>query len=466
MSAGGSAPVSTLIVEDDAQHAEALTQVLGKGFVVRRVDSVDGALEALEKDGAELVISDLMLGGRRGTEVLQAAKRRDPATEVLLISGYGSIEDAVASMHDGASYYFTKPLNIEHVRRVVGQAAERIRARRAAGAGGGTAVGKALPARREASSAFTEIVATTPPMIRVFELVSQVAPTNATVLILGENGTGKELVARAVHGLSQRREMPFVALNCAALSEGVLESELFGHEKGAFTGAQAAREGRFEFADKGTLFLDEVGDMPLAVQVKLLRVLQEREITRVGSNRPIKVDVRLIAATNKDLEAEVRKGTFREDLYYRLRVLRIQVPPLRERRGDIPHLVERFIAEFARRHERPVTGIDPEALRLLTQADWPGNVRELQNVVETMVLLAKGPLLGAADVPPELVDVKRAGTALVSVDALEGMTLKRVERELIRLNLDRFTGNRAKAAKALGISERTLYRKLKEYGMT
>ncbi len=463
MSAALNAPVSTLIVEDDVHHADALAQVLGRGFAVRRVDSVESALAALEVEDAELVISDLMLGGRRGTEVLLAAKKRDPATEVMLISGYGSIEDAVQSMHDGASYYFTKPLNIEHVRSVVGQAAERIRLRRA---GGPASASKALSVRKEPAQAFTEIVATTPAMMRVFELVSQVAPTNATVIILGENGTGKELVARAIHGLSARRDMPFVALNCAALSEGVLESELFGHEKGAFTGAQAAREGRFEFADKGTLFLDEVGDMPLPVQVKLLRVLQEREITRVGSNRPIKVDVRLIAATNKDLEAEVRKGNFREDLYYRLRVLKIAVPPLRERRGDIPHLVDRFIAEFARRHERPVSGIDAEALRLLSQTDWPGNVRELQNVVETMVLLAKKPVLGVEDVPPELADIKSSGTALVSVDALEGMTLKRVERELIRLNLDRFVGNRAKVAKALGISERTLYRKLKEYGMT
>jgi two-component system, NtrC family, response regulator HydG len=414
----------------------------------------------------------LMLGAGRGTEVLEAAKARDPDTEVMLVSGYGSIEDAVASMHSGAAYYFTKPLDVAHVRRVVGQAADRIRRRRAGG-GGAATKGETAPVRVGASapseagaSGFTEIVATTPQMMRLFDLVVQVAPTSATVLILGENGTGKELVARAIHGLSPRKSMPFVALNCAALSEGVLESELFGHEKGAFTGAQAAREGRFEYADKGTLFLDEVGDMPLSVQVKLLRVLQEREITRVGSNRPVKVDVRLIAATNRDLEAEVRKGTFREDLYYRLRVLKITVPPLRERRGDIPHLVERFVAEFARRHERAVTGVDEDAMRVLMGHDWPGNVRELQNVVETMTLLGKGPILGVADVPTEIADQKRPGTALVTMDALEGMTLKKVERELIRLNLDRFAGNRAKAAKALGISERTLYRKLREYGMS
>jgi DNA-binding NtrC family response regulator len=456
-----SAAVRTLIVEDDAQHAQALAQVLGKGFAVRHAATVEAAIAELDREPVDLVVTDLILGARKGTEVLEEAKRRDPAVEVMLISGYGSIEDAVASMHSGASYYFTKPLNVEHVRRVVGQAAERVRSRRTAPTAVVPAADRAVPSQR-----FTEIVATTAPMMRVFELVQQVAPTSATVLILGENGTGKELVARAIHGLSPRRDMPFVALNCAALSEGVLESELFGHEKGAFTGAQSAREGRFEYADKGTLFLDEVGDMPLAVQVKLLRVLQEREITRVGSNRPIKVDVRLIGATNKDLEAEVRKGTFREDLFYRLRVLKIVVPPLRERRGDIPHLVESFVAEFARRHERRVVAADPEAMRLLMQHSWPGNVRELQNVVETMVLLAKGPTLTAADVPPEIAETKSTGTALATLDALEGMTLKRVERELIRMYLGRFRGNRAKVAHALGISERTLYRKLKEYGMT
>ena len=311
---------------------------------------------------------------------------------------------------------------------------------------------------------FTEIVATTPPMMRVFDLVNQVAASNATVLILGESGTGKELVAKAIHGLSHRRGRPFVALNCAALSEGLLDSELFGHEKGAFTGAAAAREGRFEFADKGTLFLDEVGDMPLPVQVKLLRVIQERTITRVGSNEPIEVDVRLIAATHKNLEQEVRRGTFREDLYWRLKVVSVHVPPLRDHKGDVPILIERFVAEFARRHGRPAKAISPDALRLLLQYDWPGNVRELQNVVESMVLLSQGETLGVESVPRELHE-SRPGTALVAVDTLDGMTLKRVERELIRLNLEKFEGNRARAAKALGISERTLYRKIKEYGV-
>jgi two-component system response regulator HydG len=359
-------------------------------------------------------------------------------------------------MQHGAAYYITKPLNIEHVRKVVARAVSE----RSAKKRGNGAVAVIDPARGT-----PEIVATTPPMMRVFELVNSIAATNATVLIFGESGTGKELIAKAIHGLSPRRSRPFVALNCAALSEGILDSELFGHEKGAFTGAAASREGRFEFADKGTLFLDEVGDMPLPVQVKLLRVIQERKITRVGSNQPIDVDVRLIAATHKNLEQEVRKGTFREDLYWRLKVVSIQVPPLRERKGDIPILAERFLAEFARRHGRPVKRISADALRLLLQYDWPGNVRELENVIESMVLLATSDEIGVESVPAELHEV-RPGTALVAVDALDGMTLKRVERELIRLNLQKFNGNRGRVAKALGISERTLYRKLKEYGMS
>jgi two-component system response regulator HydG len=446
-----------LLVQDDQSHAQTLAEALTRsGHSVERASRIEDALQRLEARSFDIVITDAQIGGRGGMELVRAARAAGDGTEVMLMSAAPTIEDAVESMQRGAAYYFTKPLNIEHVRRVVARsvAAPQDAKRRERGA--------VVPL--ESGNGFTEIVATTPPMMRVFELVNQVAASNATVLILGESGTGKELIAKAIHGLSQRRGRPFVALNCAALSEGLLDSELFGHEKGAFTGAGTAREGRFEFADKGTLFLDEVGDMPLPVQVKLLRVVQERTITRVGSNDPIEVDVRLIAATHKNLEQEVRRGTFREDLYWRLKVVSIHVPPLRERKGDVPILVDRFVAEFARRHGRPAKTVAPETLRLLLQYDWPGNVRELQNVIETMVLLAQGETLGPESLPREFHEVK-PGTALVAVDALDGMTLKRVERELIRLNLQKFEGNRARVAKALGISERTLYRKLKEYGM-
>jgi DNA-binding NtrC family response regulator len=446
-----------LVVQDDQSHAQALAEALTRsGHSVERSAGIQEALGRMEARPFDIVISDAQIDGRSGMELVRAARGNDAATEVMLISAAPTIEDAVESMQRGAAYYFTKPLNIEHVRRVVARSSTQRAERK-------KEPSAVVPVAQTAG--FTEIVATTPPMMRVFDLVNQVATSNATVLILGESGTGKELVAKAIHGLSPRKNRPFVALNCAALSEGLLDSELFGHEKGAFTGAGAPREGRFEFADKGTLFLDEVGDMPLPVQVKLLRVIQERTITRVGSNDPIVVDVRLVAATHKNLEQEVRRGTFREDLYWRLKVVSIHVPALREHKGDVPILVERFMAEFAARHGRPVKAISPEALRLLLAYDWPGNVRELQNVVETMVLLAHGDTLTPDNVPAELHEV-RPGTALVAVDALDGMTLKRVERELIRLNLQKFNGNRARAAKALGISERTLYRKLKEYGMS
>jgi two-component system response regulator HydG len=297
-------------------------------------------------------------------------------------------------------------------------------------------------------------------MDRVFETLRQVAPTNATVLILGESGTGKELVAKTIHQNSPRRNAPFVGLNCAALSESILESELFGHEKGAFTGATQTRRGRFEYANHGTLFLDEVGDMPIATQIKLLRVLEEREIVRVGSNVPLKVDVRLIAATNQDLEQAVKAGKFRQDLYFRLKVVTVALPPLRERAADVPLLIDAFVHEFAREHGKPVAGMAPEARRLLMGYAWPGNVRELKNVVEQMVVTAKGPLLTADEVPPEILAKKREPRP---IEGLAGMSLDDVERELIQSTLELTQGNREEAARMLGIGERTLYRKIKKY---
>ncbi len=465
-----------LVADADLAHRDALAAALSRaGYKVERASAVPDTLAALKQGTFAVVLVDAGIGGRKALEILTRAKELEPSPAVMFISSTASIEDAVESMHRGAAYYFTKPLDLTHVRQVVDKAV--IAGRQ----GGRTSVSAAPnPTSKSDKSAISndtanlpvevpagigEIVATTPSMMKVFELVSIVAPTSATALILGESGTGKELVAKAIHGLSPRRHRPFVALNCAALSENLLESELFGHEKGAFTGALGTREGRFEFADGGTLFLDEVGDMPLPVQVKLLRVLQERKITRVGSNVPVDVDVRLIAATNKDLEQEVKKGNFRQDLYYRLKVFSIYVPPLRERRGDIPFLVERFVAQFSARHNRKISGMDPDALRILMQHDWPGNVRELENSIETMVLVARHDRIRVEDIVPGIPDIKSTG-AVVPFEAFEGMTLEKVEQELIRLNLKRHEGNRSKVAKALGISERTLYRKLREYGFT
>jgi two-component system response regulator HydG len=296
-------------------------------------------------------------------------------------------------------------------------------------------------------------------------MARKVAPTGATVLITGESGTGKELVARAIHQNSPRSTEHFVAVNCAALSEGLIESELFGHVRGAFTGAVAAKEGRILYADRGTLFLDEVGDMPLATQAKLLRVLETREVQPVGGNQLHKVDIRLIAATNRNLVEMVSEGTFREDLLYRLRVVTVEMPPLRERKGDIPLLVDHFLSEFSTQHARAVRGLAPEARTALLRYDWPGNVRELRNTLESMVLLARSPVLGVDDVP-ETVRVGGGGGASRSPGPdLAGRSLAEVERDLIRENLKAYGGNREKTAKVLGIGERTLYRKIKEYGL-
>ena len=449
------AKLHILVVEDERNHAEVLADLLERsGYSVSVAASFEAGRAEIERRPPDLLITDLDLGAHRGTEFLAVAKSAPVPIEVMLISGVGSIEDAVEAMQLGAVHYFTKPLDVSEIRSVVGKAASRIRAR-SAGEGG------------PSDASFEGIIGSSPAMIRVFDTIRRIAPTTATVLIQGENGTGKELVAKAIHNLSPRAAQPFVALNCAALGgEGLLESELFGHERGAFTGAAAAREGKFEYADGGTLFLDEVGDMPLSLQVKLLRVIQEREIVRLGSNKTVKVDVRLLCATNKDLEKEIQEGRFREDLYYRIKVVNIALPPLAERRDDIPALVHAFLAQFAEAHGRKIDGIDDDALEVLRSQPWPGNVRELRNVIETTVLLSQGETITLADLPPEIAPRPTSpSTALVSMDDLASYTLDQWEKELIEIQLKRHDGNRAKVAKALGISERTLYRKLKEYGL-
>jgi len=450
--------VRILVVEDEANHARILAEILERiGHEVAVATTFERASELLEQERFDIVITDLDLGDRRGTEVLRLARERIPGVEVVVVSGVGDIADAVEAMQLGAAHYFEKPLKMEQVRSIVGQIVERVRSRSA----------PADTRRSGPSEGLCGMVARSPVMQRVFETIRQVAPTTATVLVRGAPGTGKELVAKAIHELSTRSKGPFVALNCGAISEGLLESELFGHERGAFTGATQTREGKFEYADGGTLFLDEIGDMPLALQVKLLRVVQEREIVRLGSNRTIKVDVRLIAATNRDLDAEIQKGNFRQDLYWRLKVVAIDLPPLQERPEDVPLLVESFLDELAREHGREPLRIDDEAMAVLKANEWPGNVRQLRNAVETMVLLARGPVLGVDDLPAEVQEAgKPRSKALATVDDLAGLTLDQWEKELIRFQLERLEGNRAKVARALGISERTLYRKLKEYGLS
>ncbi len=405
-------------------------------------------------DAIDLVIVGLELAdGFDAFEILREARERRPPLEVVVVTAHSSVEAAVEAMNRGALTYLAKPLNFAELRAVVRRADDLVRLER---------TNVALKRQLEEKYGFEAIIGGSPRMQRVFEVLTQVARTNATVLILGESGTGKELIAKTIHQNSPRRNAPFVGLNCAALSESILESELFGHEKGSFTGATQTRRGRFEYANHGTLFLDEVGDMPIPTQIKLLRVLEEREIVRVGSNVPIRVDVRLLGATNQDLEEAVKRGAFRQDLYFRLKVVTIAIPPLRERAADIPLLIESFLAEFAREHGKPVTGIAAEARRLLMAYPFPGNVRELKNAIEQMVVVAKGPVLTADDVPPEVLARKHEPRA---VEGLAGMSLEDVERELIQSTLDLTQGNREEAARMLGIGERTLYRKIKKYGL-
>jgi two-component system response regulator HydG len=443
-----------LVVDDDAEHARTVAESLEtEGYEVEVARSGEAALERLLERDFDLVVTDLVMRGVGGFDVLRAARARDPAPEVIVVTGHSSVETAVEAMARGALTYLGKPLNLAELRAVVRKALERAKlARRAV----------ELEQRLEKRFGFEAIIGNSPRMNRVFEVLRQAAPTNATVLIHGESGTGKELIAKTIHQNSPRRHMPFVALNCAALSESILESELFGHEKGSFTGAAQQRKGRFEYAHRGTLFLDEVGDMPLPTQIKLLRVLEEREITRVGSNVPIKVDVRLIAATNQDLEQAVKEGKFRHELYFRLKVVTIVLPPLRERPGDIALLAESFLRELAKEHQKPVDGITAEARRALAAYPWPGNVRELGNTIEHMVVIGSGGMLGLEHLPEYIRGGKPEPQALAG---LAGLSIEDVERELIRNTLGLTEGNREAAARMLGIGERTLYRKINKYGL-
>jgi len=448
------AKASILLVDDHAEHAEALASALEA--LPCTTEIAKGGAEALEKLAAapyDLAITDLIMNDVDGMEVLRQAKGRDPDIEVILVTGYATVENAVAAMQQGAATYLRKPVNLEELRAVVRNALEKRSLRR---------TNLELRSQLEARFGFEGVIGNHPRMLRLVETLRQIAPTDATVLIYGESGTGKELVARALHNNCRRRSAHFVALNCAALSEGILESELFGHEKGSFTGAMTARKGRFEYADGGTLLLDEVGDMPPSTQVKLLRVLERNEIVRVGSNTPVHVDVRIVAATHRRLEALVKDGTFREDLYFRLKVVTLYIPPLRERKDDIPLLADYFLRDISKAYDKPITEITPDARRRLAAYDWPGNVRELRNAIEHMVVVTTDPVLDTDDLPDHIVPGEPPAPEMPQ---LVGMSLTDAERELIKNTLAQVGGNRVEAARVLGIGERTLYRKIKEYGL-
>ena len=454
---GGSPPFQVLIVDNDEAHAEVVAESLARvGFGCRVATSGPQGAEMIGEGQFDVIITDLMMNEIDGLGILARAKEELPDAEVILITGHGTVPSAVTAMQQGAFNYLLKPLDIGQLRAITEKAAEGARLRRA---------NVELKRRLDERFGFEGVVGDSVQMRGVIERLKRIAPTDASVLIQGETGTGKELVAQAIHQNSPRKNKAFVALNCAALSENILESELFGHIKGAFTDASTDRVGKFEFAHGGTLFLDEVGDMPTATQIKLLRVLENGEITRVGSNDPIKVSVRIVSATNQNLEKAIAAGTFRNDLYHRLKVVTIRLPTLMERSVDIPVLIDHFIKFFASKHEKKIKGVSPPARRKLLAYEWPGNVRQLRNVVESMVVVDYDELLDTDDLPEELADPAEpsAETSTASLAALVGKPLEEIERLFIAETLRITGGNREEAAKMLGIGERTLYRKIKEY---
>ncbi|HOX92542.1 MAG TPA: sigma-54 dependent transcriptional regulator, partial [Spirochaetales bacterium] len=384
--------------------------------------------------------------------LLKRVSGRHPSVPVIVLTGHGTVEDAVTAMRVGAYDFMTKPVNLEHLALLVRRALESRELARQ---------NQELLREVENQKRSSSIVGKSQAMQKVFDLVRKVAPTKANVLITGESGVGKELVADALHNLSPRANKPFIKVHCAALAESLLESELFGHEKGSFTGAANRKKGRFELANEGSLFLDEIGEINQGVQIKILRVLQEKKFERVGGESTLEVDVRLIAATNRDLKEEIAKGSFREDLYYRLNVVNIHVPPLRERREDIPLLALAFLNEFAQDNSKDVQGFDPKARAALYAYSWPGNVRELRNCIESAVVLASGGLIGPDDLPPGI----RSASEDSVIRIEPGSSLANAERIIIRETLAKHGGNKSKTADILGISRKTLYQKLVEYGL-
>jgi len=444
-----------LIVEDEAKMRRLLELNLGEdGFSTLSAEDAESGLKLLRENPVDLVLTDLKLPGMNGLEFLQAIKRQNAALPVVVMTAFGSVETAVEAMKAGASDYVLKPFSLGEMRMVIRKELDVHKLREE-----NRSLREALGKRY----AHPNVVARSPKMQEVLATVDRVAPTNSTVLLGGESGVGKDLIARAVHEKSRRASGPFIKINSSAIPENLLESELFGYEKGAFTGAGTSKPGKFELADKGTLFLDEIGDVPLAIQVKLLRVLQEREFERLGGTRTVKVDVRLIAATNRDLREALEQGTFREDLYYRLNVVPMDIAPLRQRKEDIPELVNLFISRFAGDSGKPVEGITPEAMQILVNYHWPGNVRELQNIIERACALAKGTVLEVEDIHLDL----RPARALNGAGNFlpEGMTLEQWEDEMIRESLRRANGNKSQAARLLGLSRNALRYRLSKIGI-
>ena len=445
---------STVLVVDDEEKLRRVVELQLKtaGFEVEQAGSAEDALKLT--DGADVILTDLRLPGISGLELLANLRRQDSHTPVIVMTAFGSIETAVDAMKAGAVDFLPKPFSLDHLMTVINKALE-IRTLRDEN--------RELRAELGQRYEFDNIVGRSDAMREIFGTVERVAPTRATVLLCGESGVGKDLIARAIHHHSPRDGRPFVKINCTALPENLMESELFGYEKGAFTGANTTKPGKFEQADTGTVFLDEIGDVPASVQVKLLRILQEREFERLGSNKTRHIDVRVLAATNVDLRAALEQGTFREDLYYRLNVLPINIPPLRERKEDVPFLAEHFVKKLKKDLGTPVQSISEAAIQRLLEYHWPGNVRELENVIERSMVLATGAVLEAGDIKLDLAPKPR----LAASDGFlpEGMTLDDYERTIIREALHRATGNKSQAARLLGLTRNALRYRLSQMGI-
>jgi len=442
-----------LIVDDEKNIRDGLAEAFQmEGYKALTAEDGQTAMRMLEENYVDLVITDLKMPHISGMELLQYVKQNWPNVPVIIITAHGDIADAVKAMQQGALEFITKPLNLEHLLKLTKNALEMRQL---------SIKNEELREEVEAQQRISSIIGKSPAMRKVFDMIRKVAPTKASVLITGESGAGKELVADAIHNLSPRRDKPFIKVHCAALAESLLESELFGHEKGAFTGAQTRQRGRFELADTGSHFLDEIGEINQNVQIKILRVLQEKKFERVGGETTIEVDVRLIAATNRDLKAEIAAGRFREDLYYRLNVVNIHVPALRERREDIPLLAATFLHEFTQENGKPIEGFDQRAKQALYSYDWPGNVRELRNCIESAVVMASGKLITLDDLPPG----PRSAQEKKEIHIPAFCSLEEAEKIIITETLAALGGNKTKTAEVLKIGRKTLYQKIEQYGI-
>ena len=436
-----------LVADDEKNIREGLAAGLKlDGHEVETASDGNEAFNRFLKGDIDLVITDLRMPGLSGDGLLKKIQADSPGTPVIFLTGHGTVETAVEAMRLGAWDFLTKPVNLDQLSYLVKQALDNrelvLKHRR-------------LMEELESQKKFEAFIGDSAPMRRVFDTISRAAPTKASILITGESGVGKELVADAIHGLSPRKDKPIIKVHCAALASGLLESELFGHEKGAFTGANSRKRGRFELANEGTLFLDEIGEIDQAVQIKLLRVLQEKKFERVGGEETIETDVRIVAATNKDLKAEIEKGSFREDLYFRLNVVNIDVPPLRKRKDDLPLLITAFLKEFTEENGKNIEGINDKARSCLYAYDWPGNIRELRNCMESAVVMSRGNLITEEDLPPGLRSSGDEGWIRIPL----GTTMEEAEKIIIKETVSAHKGNQSKAADILGIGRKTLHRK-------